>query len=101
MVDGSGVCPSGELSMPVGSDCVQRRTSLIQSGPMTALVLSSQAPSGVIDDFDLVPVVGRLVLCAGDGRAPPTLGAAQATATHTRLRHRKPGRWSELRRWTA
>lgn len=52
---------------------------------MTALVLSSQIPSGVIDDFDLVTVDGRLLLCAGDGSGGCTWEPAEDRWTEYRL----------------
>ncbi|MFE6158608.1 hypothetical protein ACFQ7F_06785 [Streptomyces sp. NPDC056486] len=52
---------------------------------MTALVLSSQIPSGVIDDFDLVTVDGRLLLCAGDGSGGCTWELSEDRWTEYRL----------------
>lgn len=52
---------------------------------MTALVLSSQIPSGVIDDFDLVTVDGRLLLCAGDGSGGWTWEPSKDRWTQYRL----------------
>ncbi|NBE53468.1 WD40 repeat domain-containing protein [Streptomyces boluensis] len=52
---------------------------------MTSLVLSSKIPSGVIDDFDLVTVEGRLLLCAGDGSGAYTWEPSADRWTEYRL----------------
>ncbi|MDA2812840.1 WD40 repeat domain-containing protein [Nocardiopsis sp. RSe5-2] len=52
---------------------------------MTELLLSSRIPSGVIDDFDLVTVDGRLLLCAGDGSGGCTWDPAADRWTEHRL----------------